>query len=255
MDWVKPWAVVNLFLLVPLVLTPWLAARRGRSAPFWGMIALFSSWFGFAALAFTTGVFGRGRPIVTKDIEPPDLRSPETRLAAAPDRFEPGRPTLRTLGLLLAGVATFSAIAAATASDPDQPDPRLDVATWGEHQAGINAMQLVTQLTREHDDLTFEQFVRNRVARSCGGTAAGDAFLTPFLTTRSEGEIYWVISVTVPEPSRCDELGMDRFSRLGLAGVYSTDARIVPVDAAGHPVEERYQRGSYLGDFRTGERP
>lgn len=256
MGWVKGWAAINALWLIPVVFTAWLAARENRSAPFWGMTAFFSGWFGFIALVLTRASLGRGRPIEPVGVEPPDLRDPHTRLATSVQTTADG-PTERSLILWIVGLAVVSAIVFGSASLGARQAAQLDIDALGMATATDNAVRMVTGLERRHDDMTLGTFVRERIRTMCGDEAADEAMFSAFISKQSGSDVFWAVYVTLPEiepTASCDELAISQFNQLGVAGIDSRNATIVPIFAQGQPAERgELFNPTLLEEFEAGK--
>lgn len=254
MDWVRGWLFLNIWLLVPLIGTIWLAARRRRNPAFWGLFALLFSWLTLGVLALVSETT-RTSEETAATLE--RHGAPGTALAFRPYPVDP--PRARTLVLWLIGsfVVTGAVFASTMLSGPPH-DPRL-VTMVDDGPASYNtgnAQELVLSHRRD-DGMTLESWSRLRMTRRCSRIDSDRIEFHTYVRSRTERAALFVVAMAYadPEPGTCNDHRFGAWPH-AVAGIGSRDAQLVSLLPSGSVDEDDSEiPSSWLDEFEAGYDP
>jgi hypothetical protein len=238
------WTAIYLFEVVPLCLTPWLAARKNRNIVVWLLGVL---GFGIGAL-LVLFFLKPARPVIRRDAL---SMEEEQRGYAIPDARPPSFKIEGALLLVGAIIVTASAFGLQHQNDRSRLwDPRLKYLSGKSIRANI--LTAVTNMRRA-DGMSYGSFVKARMHRLCARLATDKISFNVAVSTTTEERILWIVLPNYPgNPDVCPVLP-DLLDR-PIAGLASDQGLVVGM--LGQNIEQKESVvPSWFDDFKQGKSP
>jgi hypothetical protein len=239
------WFWFYLLAVVPIVLTPWLAALKHRNLLFWGIVPFFVPLIPLIVVAILPEARPRANPY---DGAPAPKEHP-------PEPFRARTYGLSLVALLVAGALFTSMLAYGTRRTYDTRklwDPRLGVRS---ERAISSAVIVRVTGERRKDGMTFGEFARRRAAveTTCVRLDPAKFSYTAYLAEEGPHRLLWVVIMPYdgPFPGRCQSAVSD-VSSMTIGGVDAEGHRVM-VGTEGLPVGQFH--ATWLDDFRAGRAP